>query len=79
MILPMKTEDVRKLLVKQMAGKSLREFGSSHGLSAAYLSDVLRGNRNPGPTILDILGLEKELVAEASYRFRKGKTRQNES
>jgi len=71
MMLPMKTEDVRKLLLKQMAGQSLREFGNTHGLSAAYLSDVLRGNRMPGPTVLDILGLEKEAVTEVSYKIKR--------
>lgn len=64
----MKIEDVRNSLKKTMNGQSLREFGIAAGLSAAYLSDVLRGNREPGPRILEMLKLEK--ITSVSYRRR---------
>lgn len=34
-----------------------KAFASQHGVSQAYISDVLRGRREPGPAILNTLGL----------------------
>jgi transcriptional regulator with XRE-family HTH domain len=64
----MTSEDVRIVLKKFMRGQSLRTFGRGCGLSAAYLSDVLRGNREPGPAILNILDLEK--VENVNYQAK---------
>lgn len=36
---------------------SLRAYAREQGYSAAYLSDVLRGRRDPGKKILEPLGL----------------------
>lgn len=67
MMPPMNSEDVRNSLKKFMGGQSLRTFGRGCGLSAAYLSDVLRGNREPGPAILQILELEKVENCRVTY------------
>ncbi len=40
----------------QRAG-SLRKYATHIGVSAAYVSDVTRGRRNPGPAILTPLKL----------------------
>jgi hypothetical protein len=37
---------------------SLREQARLWGISAAYLSDIMNGRRNPGKKILSKLGLE---------------------
>ena len=38
---------------------SQRAFAKSIGVSPAYLSDVLKGRREPGPKILDALGITR--------------------
>lgn len=39
-----------RLLIAK-TGKSLRAFSSDVGMSQAYLSQILRGSKNPSPTI----------------------------
>lgn len=34
------------------------QWGTKHKLSPAYVSDVLKGRRNPGPAVLRALKLE---------------------
>ena len=50
---------VNELIRKKQGKRSLRSFATAIGLSAAYLSDVLRGNREPGPKILGLLKLKR--------------------
>ena len=38
---------------------SLRAWARAYGCSAAYVSDVLLGKRDPGPKILGPFGLER--------------------
>jgi hypothetical protein len=47
---------------------SQKAWASAHGVTGAYVSDVLKGNRDPGESILNALGLE--LVKD--YRRIKG-------
>ncbi len=39
---------------------SQRQLALKIGVSAVYLGDVLRGRRDPGPMILEWLGLERK-------------------
>jgi hypothetical protein len=64
-------EDVIKKLKTQQGKDSLRSYARSIGCSAAYLSDVYRGNREPGPLILDHLDLEKTVTVKTEYRRRR--------
>lgn len=41
------------------AAGSQKAFAEAHKLSAPYVSDVLNGNREPGPRILEAVGLER--------------------
>lgn len=50
-------DEVRKLLAEASA-ESQRFFAHQHGFGAQYLNDVLKRRREPGPKILDALGLE---------------------
>jgi hypothetical protein len=59
--------DVVDLLKKRQGNKTLRVLGLELGLSAAYLSDVFHGNREPGPTLLTLLGLERTKTTEITY------------
>lgn len=38
---------------------SQKAFAQAHHISEQYLSDVLRGRREPGQKILDALGVER--------------------
>jgi hypothetical protein len=44
------------------AGGNQLSWCKQNGVSPAYLSDVLSGRREPGPKILDVLGLEPVTV-----------------
>jgi hypothetical protein len=61
--------DVLKKLAREIekAG-SLRKWALTIGASAAYVSDVMLGKRDPGPKILTALKLEKVPQAPQSYR-----------
>ncbi len=65
-----KEEVIQKLRGAQ-GNQSLRSYARSIGCSAAYLSDVYLGKRNPGPKFLDHLGLERETVTTVTYRKRR--------
>lgn len=53
-----KSEVLAALSESVTAGGSQRSWCKTHGISPPYLSDVLNGRRDPGPKILDVLGLE---------------------
>jgi len=56
------------LLRRRQGSKSLRQYARELGISAPYLYDVMRGSRNPGPKLLDSLGLERCIERRVSYR-----------
>ena len=41
------------------AAGSQQAFAKAHGISPQYLSDVLRGRRDPGQKLLDAMGLKR--------------------
>jgi hypothetical protein len=65
-------QDVRRMVERQAkkAG-SLRAYARQTGCTVAYLSDVLRARRDPGPKVLTPLGLEK---IEPRYEIRYRRT-----
>ena len=56
------------LLRQHQGNSSLRAFGETIGCSAAYLSEVYSGKREPGPLLLNYLGVKKE--TKVVYRWR---------
>lgn len=56
-----------QMLERRMQGRTLRALAKELGISAPYLSDIMNGNRSPGPKVLKALGLERETVT----RYRK--------
>jgi len=67
-----KEDVVKKLQADQEAQKlSLRQYARTLNVSAAYLSDVYRGRRDPGPTLLEHLGLERKVVTTVTYVKRR--------
>lgn len=54
-------DDVITLLRREADGRQV-EFALRAGVTQQYISDILRGKREPGPKILDALGLQKVIV-----------------
>lgn len=50
--------DVVEQLRDKLEGKTQIELAEKMEITPQYLSDVLSGRRDPGPKILDFLGLE---------------------
>ena len=57
----MTADDVRAKLRANIDG-SQASWAKAHGVSPAYLSDVLNGRREPGEAILNALGLTRVAV-----------------
>ena len=66
-------EDVVKQLQSEQEKRklSLRAYARELSVSPAYLSDVYRGRRDPGPTLLQHLGLERKVVTQVTYVKRR--------
>jgi transcriptional regulator with XRE-family HTH domain len=56
--------DIRKVAERS----SLRQTAERIGVSAAYLSDILAGNRAVSDTIAEAFGYEREIVTEVIFR-----------
>ena len=60
-------DKVIDMLKKRQGKRSLREFARELNVSAAYLSDIYKGRRNPGPAILEHFGLSKRVTISTAY------------
>jgi len=49
----------------------MRAWGRLHGITAAYVSRVIRGEKLPGPKLLDALNLEPSTVYVFKNRTRR--------
>lgn len=59
----MKTIDPLAELRRAVAAAGTnRQWALAHGLSRAYVGEVLNGKKEPGPVILEALGLEKVVI-----------------
>lgn len=47
---------------------SQRNFAVQHGLTVAYVNDVLHGRRALADRILAAIGIEREIVFRVTYR-----------
>lgn len=54
------------MLRERQKGRPLREWAAEINVSHAYLADVLKGNREPGPSILIYLHAKKQ-KAQPTY------------
>lgn len=59
-------DDVVQLLQRAQGDLTQKDFALKLGVSQQYLSDVLLGRRDPGPSILEFLGIEKAYVQNSS-------------
>ena len=61
----MTVDRVRAMLVAELKGSTYRRLAEKVGVTPSYLNDIVRGNREPGQTVLEYLGLER---MPATYR-----------
>lgn len=67
----MTKDDVLTLIQQGVkAAGSQRAFACQCNVTTQYINDILRGRRDPGPKVLDMLGIEKTTVYNVSYRLR---------
>jgi|GEM_PF-4516284 transcriptional regulator with XRE-family HTH domain len=66
-------DQLNAIILKAKGEKSIREYAKEIGVSAPYLSDVLHGNRNPGPKILKHFGIKRTKKITVEYVFTKRK------
>jgi hypothetical protein len=59
--------EINDMIFQKKGDLSLRAYALTVGLSASYLSDLLRGNREPGPRLLKFLKLRKRKVTKVTY------------
>ncbi len=64
-------DDVVEMLKKEQGERSLRTYAKEIGCSATYLSKTYRGERPPGPMLLDRFGLEEKKVTTVTYVKRR--------
>ena len=55
-------DEVIAMLRKEQGAQSLRQYAAQLGITPGYLSDLYKGNRTPGQTILSQFGLAKKTV-----------------
>jgi transcriptional regulator with XRE-family HTH domain len=48
------------LMRKQQGERLAKDYAEELGISASYLSDIYKGKREPGATVLERLGLKKK-------------------
>lgn len=59
----MSADEVRKMIRSRAEDiGTMRALARAWKVSPAYLSDVINGNREPGPRILRALGLRKSVI-----------------
>lgn len=52
-------DDVRRLVAEKLEGRTQREVAAELGVSCSYLNDYLHFRREPGPKVLEALGLRR--------------------
>lgn len=55
-------DELLEMLLEKQGDRPAYKLADELGISPAYLSDIMRGKSEPGPSILEALGLEKETV-----------------
>ena len=58
----MNEDGVVEILRRHLEGKTQTDLAKEIGIGVQYLNDVLHGRRRPSDTILEYLGLKREIV-----------------
>jgi len=67
----MSTVNPRKEIQKRLETTSMRKLAKELGVSATYISDVMAGHLEPGPGILEPMGIEAVVRVKKFYRRKK--------
>jgi len=59
------------LLKREQGDRSLRAYAKHLGFSVAYISDVYKGRRAPGPLLVKFFGLERQRTVTTIFVRRK--------
>jgi hypothetical protein len=60
--------EVIKEIESRVSRSSLRKVAASVGISPAYLSDILRGNRDVSGPVAEMFGFSREVVVSVGFR-----------
>ena len=66
-----KADVVRRLKERTHAAGSQAALARELRITPAYLSQVLRGTREPGPKLLQALGLERVIRRVVEFKLRR--------
>lgn len=58
------SDDVRRMVEAKLESRTQREVATDLGISCSYLNDYLHFRRDPGPTLLESLGLRRVAMYE---------------
>jgi hypothetical protein len=58
----MTADDVRSMLGEACDNRGKKRWAAENGVTGNYVDMVLSGSRKPGPSILNALGLQREIV-----------------
>lgn len=61
-------EVIERLRIAVEAAGGQRAFARAHEFTAGYINDVLRGKRAPAERVLAVLGIERVIVHQVTYR-----------
>lgn len=61
-------DQVVEMLRKKQGTRLVSKFAADIGVTEAYVYDIYRNRRDPGPAILSVLGMEK-VVMPPQYRI----------
>lgn len=61
-------EEVKSAIWAEVNKSSLRKTAVRSGFSAAFLSDILRGNRGVSENVAKAFGFEREIITEVVFR-----------
>lgn len=53
---------VVELLRKRQGDRPAMKLADELGISKSYLSEIFKGTREPGPSVLEKLGLKREVI-----------------
>lgn len=65
------TVDPRALLRERVQAHGVRGAARELGTSAAFVSQVMLGQRAPGPKLLRALGVEQDVERVVNVRYRR--------
>ncbi len=58
----MNRKQLLDLMRKRQGNRTAKEFAEELGISQAYLSDIYAAKRDPGPSVLEKLQLERDFI-----------------